>query len=493
MQAIDRDVLIVGAGLSGISAAYYLQSRCPHKRYTILEGRKAIGGTWDLFRYPGIRSDSDMYTLGYAFRPWHSSQAIADGASILQYIRETAQIYGIDQQIRFEHMVRRISWSSEHARWTVEVERLAEGDWVQYRCNFLYMCGGYYDYAQGYTPEWPSLSQFQGRVVHPQAWPQHLDYRDQRVVVIGSGATAITLVPAMAERAQHVTMLQRSPTYVVAQPASDARAEQLRRWLPAKLAFQVIRWRAIIQGIIYYLLMRTLPSVAKRALVNMAQQELGASYDANIHFSPSYNPWDQRLCLAPDGDFFKALKSGQASVITDQIAHFTATGIQLQSGQHITADLIVTATGLNLRLLSGIEIVVDGRTVELGTTLNYKGMMLSDVPNLALAFGYTNASWTLKCELTSMYVCRLLNYMDRHGYVSCMPKNFNPTMATEPALSFTSSYVQRVLKHLPRQGRQRPWRLYQNYLLDLMMLRLGSLDDGNMEFFRAWPSQRQVE
>ncbi|WP_110514413.1 flavin-containing monooxygenase [Herpetosiphon llansteffanensis] len=493
MQTIDFDVLIVGAGLSGISAAYYLQTRCPNKRYTILEGRSAIGGTWDLFRYPGIRSDSDMYTLGYAFRPWHSSKAIADGASILQYIRETAQIYGIDQQIRFEQMVRRVSWSSEQARWTVEVERLAEGDMVQYRCNFLYMCGGYYDYSQGYTPEWPSLSQFQGQVVHPQAWPQQFDYRDQRVVVIGSGATAITLVPAMAKQAAHVTMLQRSPSYVVAQPAHDQSAERIRRWLPAKLAFHVIRWRAIIQSIFYYLLMRGLPSIAKRALIKMAQQELGTSYDAQRHFTPNYNPWDQRLCLAPDGDFFKALKAGQASVVTDQIEHFTSTGIQLKSGQHIDADLIVTATGLNLRLLSGIEVLVDGRKVELGTTLNYKGMMLSDVPNLALAFGYTNASWTLKCELTSMYVCRLLNYMDRHGYAYCVPKNFNPAMATEPALNFTSSYVQRVISHLPRQGRNRPWKLYQNYLLDLLMLRLGTLDDGNMEFLRPWPNQRQVE
>lgn len=477
------DVLIVGAGLSGIGAAYYLQSRCPGKRYALLEGRDRIGGTWDLFRYPGVRSDSDMYTLGFSFRPWRDPKAIADGPSILAYIRETAQAYGIDRQIRFGHRVRRASWSSDAARWTVEAER-ASGEVVQLTCGFLYMCSGYYDYERGYTPEWPGLEEFAGQIVHPQHWPEQLDYSGKRVVVIGSGATAVTLVPAMAGRAAHVTMLQRSPTYIAAQPAEDALANRLRRRLPAGLAYALVRWKNVLRGQYFYRLMRWQPALARRSLLKLVREQLGPGYDVATHFTPRYNPWDQRLCLAPDGDLFAAIRSGRASVVTDQIERFTPGGVRLRSGQELPADIIVTATGLVMRLMSGVQLVVDGAEVQLAQTMSYKGMMFSDIPNLAAAIGYTNASWTLKCELTSRYVCRLLNYMERRGYAQCTPRRRDPSIRPEPVLSFSSGYVQRALPALPSQGSRRPWKVYQNYLLDTLTFRLGRLDDGAMEFAR---------
>lgn len=476
------DVLIVGAGLSGIGAAYYVQTRCSTRSYAILEGRSTLGGTWDLFRYPGIRSDSDMYTLGYRFRPWRNPKTIADGPAILEYIRKTAEEYGIDRKIRFDHKVRRAEWSSADARWTVEVARGDDQQIVQLTCNFLYMCSGYYDYANGYTPEWPGVEQFAGRVVHPQKWPADLDYAGKRVVVIGSGATAVTLVPALAERAAQVTMLQRSPTYIVTRASEDAIANRLRRYLPERLAYGLTRWKNVLLGMLFYTLARRWPTAIKQSILQMVRRELGPDYDIDTHFTPRYNPWDQRLCLVPDADLFKSIKTGAAAVVTDEIQTFTKTGIRLRSGQELTADVIVTATGLTMRLMSGMQLVMDGVPVNLAKTMSYKGMMYSDIPNLASAFGYTHASWTLKCELTSEYVCRLLNYMDRRGYSRCTPRKRDSKIAEEPVLNFTSGYVQRALNTLPRQGSKKPWKLYQNYVLDLLSLRFGAVDDGTMEF-----------
>lgn len=492
MSAEHVDVLIVGAGLSGIGAAYYVQTRCPTKSYAILEGRSTLGGTWDLFRYPGVRSDSDMHTLGYSFRPWREAKAIADGPSILKYIRETAEEYGIDRKIRFGHQVRSAVWSSADATWTIEAERESDQQIVRLTCNFLYMCSGYYDYEAGYTPAWPGIERFAGRVVHPQQWPNELDYSGKRVVVIGSGATAVTLVPAMAAHAAHVTMLQRSPTYIVARPSEDAVANWLHRRLPSKLAHGLARWKSVLLGMFFYTLARRRPAATKQTIVQMVRKHLGPAYDVDTHFTPRYNPWDQRMCLVPDADLFAAIKSGKASVVTDQIDRFTEAGIRLRSGAELAADVIVTATGLVMKVLSGIQLVVDGTPVDLSKTMSYKGMMYSDIPNLASALGYTNASWTLKCELTSAYVCRLLNYMDRHGYRQCTPRRHDPSITEEPALSFTSGYVQRAIDTLPRQGSKKPWKLYQNYALDLLTLRFGAVNDGTMEFTRREqrPSQQ---
>ncbi len=484
MTAEHVDVLIVGAGLSGIGGAYHLQTRCPTKSYAILEGRSAIGGTWDLFRYPGIRSDSDMYTLGYSFRPWSEAKAIADGPSILKYIRETAEEYGIDRNIRFGHRVQRATWSSTDATWTVEVERGSDKQIVQFTCNFLYMCSGYYDYNKGYAPQWPGIEQFAGHIIHPQTWPDGLDYVGKRVVVIGSGATAVTLVPAMATQAEHVTMLQRSPTYVVARPSEDAVANWMRRRLPMKLAHALARWKSVLLGIYFFSIARRRPAFTKKAIVQMVRDQLGPDYDVDTHFTPRYNPWDQRLCLVPDADLFAAIKSGKASVVTDNIETFTTNGIRLRSGQELAADTVVTATGLVLKLIGGMQLVVDGIPVDVSQTMSYKGMMFSNIPNFASAFGYTNASWTLKCELTSEYVCRLLNHMERHGFKYCTPRKQDPSITEEPILNFTSGYVQRAINTLPRQGSKKPWKLYQNYALDLLSLRFSRLEDGTMQFTR---------
>ena len=488
MTAEHVDVVIVGAGLSGIAAAHYLQTRCPTKTYVILEGRNAIGGTWDLFRYPGVRSDSDMYTLGYSFHPWREEKAIADGPSILAYIRETAEEYGIDQKIRFGHQVRCAAWSSADATWKVEADKAPEEgldkETVVFTCNFLYMCSGYYDYASGFTPEWPGIERFAGRVVHPQQWPEDLDYAGKRVVVIGSGATAVTLVPALAERAAHVTMLQRSPTYIVTRPSEDPIAHWLRGHLPTTLAHRATRWKSVLLGMYFYNVARRRPDAVKQTILRMVRQHLGPDYDVDTHFAPRYNPWDQRLCLVPDADLFVAMTSGRASVITDHIETFTETGIRLRSGDQLTADIIVTATGLTMKLMSGVRLVVDGAPVDLSKALTYKGMMYSDVPNLASAMGYTNASWTLKCELTSKYVCRLLTYMERRGYTHCTPRRNDPSITEVPLLTFTSGYVQRAMDTLPRQGSRKPWKLHQNYALDLLSLRFGTVNDGTMEFTR---------
>jgi len=478
------DVLVVGAGLSGIGAGYHLQANSPNKTYAILEGRETIGGTWDLFRYPGIRSDSDMYTLGYSFKPWREAKAIADGPSILNYVRETAEANGIDKHIRYGHQVKRASWSSEDAVWTVEAEVGPDKTLVSLTCGFLFMCSGYYDYAAGYQPDFPGMASFKGPFVHPQHWPKDLDYAGKKVVVIGSGATAVTLVPAMAQNAAHVTMLQRSPTYVVSRPAEDALANKLRKKLPAMLAYHIIRWRNVLGGMYFFNLARKKPEQVKAGIIDMVRQQMGPDYDVATHFTPRYNPWDQRMCLVPDADLFDALKAGKAEVVTDQIEAITETGIKLASGKTLDADVIVSATGLKMQLLSGVEFTVDGTRTDLSKSMSYKGMMYSDVPNLASSFGYTNASWTLKCDLTCEYVCRILNYMDKRGYAFGVPRKSDPNLAEEPWLDFSSGYVQRALDQLPRQGTKRPWKLYQNYALDLMTLRFGAVDDGSMEFHR---------
>jgi cation diffusion facilitator CzcD-associated flavoprotein CzcO len=485
------DVIIVGAGLSGVGGACHLRERHPRKSFTILEGRNAMGGTWDLFRYPGVRSDSDMYTLGYRFRPWRDAKAIADAPAILNYIRETAVEFDVDKEIRYGHRVKHASWSTADALWTVDAEAGPEKSPIQFTCNFLYLCTGYYDYEAGYTPEWNGVKRFRGQIVHPQKWPDALDYEGKRVVVIGSGATAVTLVPAMAQKAAHVTMLQRSPTYVVSRPGEDKVANTLRRLLPAGAAYAITRWKNVMIQQFFYRLARSRPELFKWMLARGVRNHLGEQYDLK-HFTPKYNPWDQRLCLVPDSDLFDAIRDGRATVVTDEIDTFTETGLQLKSGEHLDADIIVTATGLVLKLMSGLQLTVDGAPVDLSKTIAYKGMMYSDVPNLASAFGYTNASWTLKCDLTSEYVCRLLKHMDQHGYAQCTPRLNDPELTPEPAIDFTSGYVLRALHTLPRQGSKTPWRLHQNYVKDLSMLRFGRVDDGAMEF-KAAPARRTAD
>jgi monooxygenase len=479
------DVLIVGGGLSGIGAGYHLQANCPEKTYAILEARDRIGGTWDLFKYPGIRSDSDMYTLGYSFKPWTQAKAIADGPSILDYVHETASEHGIEEKIRFHHRVVRAEWSTADARWTVQARRSDTEETVHLTCGFLLMCSGYYRYDEGYTPDFQGTERFAGQIVHPQQWTDDIDYAGKQVVVIGSGATAVTLVPSMAQTAAHVTMLQRSPSYVVALPAQDAIADALRRRLPARVAYSIVRWKNVLRTMFTFQLSRRRPGAMKALLRKGLVKQLPPGYDIDTHFKPQYNPWDQRMCLVPDGDLFKAISDGSASIITDRIDTFTEQGLRLESGTELQADLIVTATGLNMLALGGMEIAVDGREVELSETMSYKGMMLSGVPNMALVIGYTNASWTLKCDLTCEYVCRLIKHMDEHGYSQCMPENRDPSVAALPFIDFSSGYVQRAIDKFPRQGSKAPWRLYQNYALDILSLKYGNVEDDAMQFSKA--------
>jgi len=492
MSTEHFDVLIIGAGLSGIGAGCHLAMRCPGKSFALLEARDTIGGTWDLFRYPGIRSDSDMYTLGYSFRPWTEAKAIADGPAILKYVRETAAAYGVDSKIRFNHAVKRIAWSSADALWSVEAEQGPERTPVRFTCGFLFTCTGYYDYSGGYTPDFPGVAGYGGQLVHPQFWPADLDYAGKQVVVIGSGATAVTLVPAMARTAAHVTMLQRSPTYVVSRPAEDAFANLLRRKLPSKLAYGITRWRNVLLTMFFYNLARKKPEKFKADIMKGVRAQLGPDYDAATHFTPRYNPWDQRLCLVPDSDLFHSLRKGTASIVTDTIETFTPGGLRLASGQELAADIVVTATGLKMILLGGVEVVVDGTRVDLSRSMSYKGMMFSGVPNLAAAFGYTNASWTLKADLTSGYVCRLLQYMDRRGMQICTPTK-TEEVAEMPFLDFSSGYVQRASDVLPRQGTTKPWKLHQNYVRDLVTVRYGRVDDGTMVFARKQHEKVQAE
>jgi cation diffusion facilitator CzcD-associated flavoprotein CzcO len=477
------DVLIVGAGISGIGAAYHIKTRCPGRTFAIFEAREAMGGTWDLFRYPGVRSDSDMFTLGFAFRPWTEAKAIADGPSILKYLGETARAYDLEKHIQFGRKVSEASWDSATSRWTVTYRR-GEGAPEQVTCNFLHMCAGYYNYAAGYRPEFAGEETFKGQFVHPQFWPNDLDYRNKRVVVIGSGATAVTLVPEMARDAAHVVMLQRSPTYVVSRPAEDPFANKLRRRLPAKLAYAIIRWRNVLMQMWFFNMTRKEPAKVKAAILDMVRAELGPDYDIDTHFTPRYNPWDQRLCLVPDADLFAAIRNGSAEVVTDTIERFTETVIRLKSGQELPADVVVTATGLELQLVGGLKVTVDGTRVELPKCFSYKGMMYSGVPNLASSFGYTNASWTLKADLTAGYLCRLLNHMKKKGLTEARPIIADPNMAAEPWLSFSSGYIQRALDRLPKQGRDVPWRVHQNYALDMFEFRFCKLADGAMQFSR---------
>ncbi len=460
------DVLIVGAGLSGIGAGAHLKMDCPGKSFAIFEGREASGGTWDLFRYPGIRSDSDMYTLGYRFRPWTNPKAIADGPSILEYIRDTAKEFGLEEKIHYQHRVVKASWSSEEALWTVDVEVGAEKTHKQITCNFLYLCTGYYDYDAGYTPTWKDTEKFRGPIVHPQKWDDKIDYAGKRVIVIGSGATAVTLVPTLAEKAEHVTMLQRSPTYIISVPAKDKIADLLRAALPSRAAYMLVRWKNILLQIFFYTLSRWRPSAMKWLIAKGIKKEIGPEPIAE-HFTPAYEPWDQRLCLFPDSDLFRSIKEGRTSIVTDEIESFTETGLALKSGKQIDADIIVTATGLVMKIMAGLKLSVDGNPVDMSKTLAYKGMMYSDIPNVASALGYTNASWTLKCDLTAQYVCRMLNYMQENGFEIATPRLNDPTVVPEPAIDFTSGYVKRALDTLPKQGSKHPWRLHQNYIKDL--------------------------
>jgi monooxygenase len=479
------DVLIVGAGLSGVGAGVHLHERCPGKSYVILEGRESMGGTWDLFRYPGIRSDSDMHTLGYRFKPWRDAKAIADGPAILKYVKDTAAEYGVDRHIRYGHLATKATWSSEDATWTVEAARKDGGEPVRFTCNFLFMCAGYYSYREGYTPEFPGIESFRGRLIHPQKWPEDLDYKGKKVVVIGSGATAMTLVPAMSRDVDHIVMLQRSPTYVVSRPEKDVIANTLRRVLPAGWAYAITRWKNVGLQQFLYRRTRTQPAKVKEKLLQLVRKELGPEYDVETHFTPKYNPWDQRLCLVPDSDLFKAIRSGKASVVTDQIERFTENGVELASGKKLDADIIVTATGLNLVVLGEMQFAVDGATVDFAKSWTYKGMMYSDVPNLVCTFGYINASWTLRADLTSEYVCRLLNHMDAIGARQVTPR-LRPSDANMPARpwidDFSSGYMQRMMHRFPMQGDREPWLNPQNYTRDKKMIRYGEIDDGALEF-----------
>lgn len=476
------DTIIVGAGLSGIGAAHHLQKNCPNRTFTILEARQTMGGTWDLFRYPGIRSDSDMYTLGYSFRPWKEAKAIADGPSILQYIQDTAKEGGFDKKIQYNHKVKSAYWSSKTKKWTVAVEQTDTQKTVQISCNFLLMCSGYYDYDSGYTPTFEGTDRFKGRIVHPQKWTSDVEYADKKVVVIGSGATAVTLVPELAKKAEKVTMLQRSPTYITSAPSKDIIANGLRKILPSKAAYTVSRWKNILLGMAFFKLARSKPNFVRKLFVKNAKKELGEGFEVEKHFKPKYNPWDQRVCLIPDSDLFESLKSGKAEVVTDHIKTFTETGIQLQSGQELEADLIVTATGLQMKIISGIELKVDDVLMNAPDLYCYRGMMFSDVPNFAMVFGYTNASWTLKADLTCEYICRLLKYMTKTGKQQVTPRVDASSIIETPLLDFNSGYVLRALDQLPKQGSETPWRVHQNYVKDIFNFRHSKLEDKALEF-----------
>ena len=482
------DVLIVGAGLSGIGAACRLRTRCPGSSFAILEARDDLGGTWDLFRYPGVRSDSEMFTLSYSFRPWTHAAAIAGGRTILTYIRDTAREFGVDRRIRYGSKVRAAAWSTAEARWTLEVESGPERRQVQLTCGFLIVCAGYYSYEGGYRPDFPGLERFGGRVVDPQRWTDDIDYVGKRVLVIGSGATAVTMVPALARRAAHVVMLQRSPTYVIERASRDALADALRAALPERLAFRLARWINILVGAAFYRFCRRLPRAARWLLLARARDALGSSVDATKHFTPRYDPWDQRLCQAPDGDLFRALRSGRASIVTDTIATFTETGVALASGETIDADVAVAATGLELQPLGGIRLNVDGADVEPGETTVFKGAMLSGVPNLVFVFGYTIAAWTLKADLVSLYACRLINRLKRRGWRQCAPRADDPSMAKLPLVDFSSGAYRRAAAILPKRGVEGPWASRQSYWRDFLTLRFAPLGGGGLRFSNPPPA-----
>jgi monooxygenase len=480
---MHKDVIVVGAGISGIAAAYNLQKSCPNKSFAILEGRSALGGTWDLFKYPGIRSDSDMHTLGFRFKPWIHKKSIADASSILEYLNETVDEYGIRDKIVFNQKVTSANWLSEKSLWELNV--MNEGQSISMTCNFLFLCGGYYSYDKPYMPKFPKQDQFEGQVIHPQFWDESIDCSDKKVVVIGSGATAVTLVPAIAKNAAHVTMLQRSPSYVVSAPGEDSWSQALNKIFPIRLTYFLIRWKNIFRTSLGFYLSRKYPERVKDRLINLVREELGNDYDVEKHFTPRYNPWDQRMCLVPDSDLFNSIKSGKASVVTDHIDYFTENGILVKSGEHLEADIIVTATGIELNALNDIEVSVNNEKVEPHNRLSYKGMMLSGVPNLAFSFGYVNASWTLRADLTCEYVCRLLNRMDKLGVNTCIPQEDPTAIVDDEYIDFSSGYVQRALDRLPKQGKKAPWRNYQNYLKDIFLVRLFSLKDSTLKFYNS--------
>jgi cation diffusion facilitator CzcD-associated flavoprotein CzcO len=493
MSTEHVDVLVVGGGLSGIGAGCHLKMNCPGKSFAILEARAAIGGTWDLFRYPGIRSDSDMFTLGYNFHPWKQAKSLADGPAIRNYIYETADEYDVRSKVRLNHRVVGAEWSSEDALWTAQVERTDTGEQFEMTANFIYACTGYYQYDEGYTPDFSGTERFRGDIIHPQHWPEGYDYAGKRVIVIGSGATAVTLVPEMAKDAAHVTMLQRTPSYVVSIPGIDPIAYFLRKHLPPGVVWPIVRWKNVMIQAGFFRLARRRPKFVKKLLMRVAQRHLPDSIDVNTHFNPPYNPWDQRLCVVPNADLFEALSNGSASIETDRIDTFTEDGIQLESGKQLEADVVVTATGLNLLAIGGMELKVDDEQIDLSKTVGYKGMMFSGVPNFGVALGYTNASWTLKCDLCSHYVCRLINFMDERGYAQAMPLEPDPSLPREPFIDFNSGYVVRAIHKFPKQGPHAPWRLYQNYPRDIRLLKSGSLEDEGIVFSRAPTKKRELE
>ena len=479
---MHKDVIVVGAGISGIGAAYNLQKSCKSKSFMILDGRSNLGGTWDLFKYPGIRSDSDMHTLGFRFKPWINKKSIADGPSIMDYLNETVDEFNIREKILFNHKVISANWISKDLKWEIKVLK-DESNVETMTCNFLFMCGGYYSYDKPYRPNYPNEDLFDGPIIHPQFWDESLDYKDKKVIVIGSGATAVTLVPALAKTAQHVHMLQRSPSYVISAPAEDAINRSLKKVLPTKLAYFITRWKNILLTSLMFYLSRSYPDRIKHRLIESVKDEMGDDYDVDKHFTPSYKPWDQRMCLVPDSDLFKSIKNGSASVVTDHIDKFTENGILTKSGEHLEADIIVSATGLELNVLNDINVSIDDVNVEPHNRLAYKGMMLEGVPNLAFSFGYVNASWTLRADLTCEYVCRLLNLMDKEGTKACCPEHDPNAQADDEYIDFTSGYVQRALERLPKQGKTAPWRNYQNYLIDIFQVRVGSLKDSTLKFY----------
>ena len=476
------NVIVVGAGISGIGAGYYLQKKCPNKSFVILEGRDNIGGTWDLFRYPGIRSDSDMNTMGFRFKPWMGVKSIADGPSILSYLHETVKENDLNKKIHFNQWVNEASWSSRDSQWTVQVENKKTQELQDFTCDFLFLCGGYYNYEEGYTPHFAGRENFLGQIIHPQKWPKNLDYKNKKVVVIGSGATAVTIIPTMAEEAAHVTMLQRSPTYFLSAPDEDPVGNFLRKFISSKLTYKLVRWKNIRFQWWFFQKCRKFPKKVKEFLIKQVREELGPNYDIETHFTPKYNPWEQRMCLVPNGDFFNAINAGKASVITDHIDRFTKKGIKLKSGGEVEADLIVTATGLNLEVCNGIKLEVDNNEVDISKTMTYKGMMFSDVPNLVATFGYTNASWTLRADLTSEYVCRLLNFMDKKGYANCCPRTAEHVEQDGDWLDFTSGYVKRSMHKFPKQGSRDPWRNTQNFPKDVLAIRWGNIDNKELKF-----------